>query len=212
MKQASKRQTRVTAAMVRVRSAAGFTLTEALATVIIVGLVTSMLAGGIALAVRHYTQSMAASQSQMLCSTLQQIIDTDLRYTSTVYLSDSNEDGTFKVVGYSSKSFRVQGDVATPFLRSLDDENKPRDINSYGQLALCASQNPTETAVSRILGTGSYNYGLRAKIEDFRFDSSKRLFKLTLCVGRPSDDKPLETQTFTVNALNIQVEKHKGEY
>lgn len=198
--------------MGRVRGAAGFTLTEALATVIIVGLVTSMLAGGIALAVRQYTQSMAASQSQMLCSTLQQIIDTDLRYTSTVYLSDSNEDGTFKVVGYSSKSFRAQGDVPTPFLRSLDDENKPYDINNYGQLALCASQNPTETVVSRILGTGSYNYGLRAKIVDFRYNSNERLFKVSLCVGRPDSGDPLETQTFTVNALNIQVEKHKGEY
>lgn len=198
--------------MARVKAAAGFTLTEALATVIIVGLVTSMLASGIALAARQYTQSMAASQSQMLCSTLQQIIDTDLRYTSTVYLSDDNGDSTFKVVGYSSKSFRAQGDVPTPFLRSLDDENKPCDISNYGQLALCASQNPTETVVSRILGTGSYNYGLRAKIVDFRYNSSERLFKVSLCVGRPDSGDSLETQTFTVNALNIQVEKHKGEY
>lgn len=86
------------------RGTAAFTLTEALATVIIVGLATSMLASGVALASKHLASSMALSESSMLYATLEQVLINELSYTNTIFGAD-NGDGTYKVTGFVSKHY-----------------------------------------------------------------------------------------------------------
>ena len=94
------------------RARGGFTISEALATVLIVGLVSIILAGGIVLATRHYTQSMSASEGHMLYSSLQQILETELSYTST-YTYSSSAENVDSVTGFSSRHYKAKSEDAS---------------------------------------------------------------------------------------------------
>lgn len=179
------------------RQAAGFTLTEALATVIIVGLVTIMLASGITLATRQYTNSLASSQSQMLYSSLQQVLDTELRYTTEVFTKDGN------VIGFTSKHYIAKGNDVTNLLVTISAEDEVQLMSRPGELALSNSFDQDETAVNRLLGGGAYNYALRASVQLFSYNSTTQDFSVSLFITKGDDiDNPLVKGEFTVRAMN----------
>lgn len=179
------------------RQAAGFSLTEALATLVIVGLVTIMLASGIALATRQYTNSLASSQSQMLYSSLQQILDTELRYTSEVFTKDGS------AVGFTSKHYIAKGNDVTNLLVTINANDEINPMTEPGELALSNSFDQDETAVNRLLGSGAYNYELKASVQSFSYDSITHDFFVRLYITKGSNlDDPLAKGDFTVRAMN----------
>lgn len=197
----------------RTRATAGFTLTEALATVIIIGLVTATMAGGVALASKQFTRSIAHSQAQQLYSSLAQTIDNDLRYTNTYYGSADNVTGyTSFVHGVpESKKNIVLGDDAKLYLKTLASDGTEQGLGTPGELALCndvstnTDEDKNKKLTNRLVGRGSYNNGLKASITSFTYDSNAKLFSIDLVISQVDSDGNATTfidQTFTVKALN----------
>lgn len=187
----------------RLKSAAGFTLTEVLATVIILGLVTSGVAMAVTVGTQQFTQSMANSESRMLFSTLQQDMKNDLSYTSTLFSDETpSGDGVVSVTGY--KSLHHGDKNADLCLKALDDDGtvvEPAvgsgDLTYSGQLALCSTDGKV---INRLLGKAAYNYGLTARVRSLAYDPKTKLFKVNLAID--SADGVLVDETFSVKALN----------
>ncbi len=200
-------------AKLRARATAGFTLTEALATVIIIGLVTATMAGGVALASKQFTRSIAHSQAQQLYSSLAQTIDNDLRYTNTYYGSSDNVTGytSFAHGVPESKKNIVLGDDAKLYLKTLASDGNEQDLGTPGELALCndvstnTDEGKNKKLTNRLVGRGSYNNGLKASITSFTYDTTSKLFSIELVISQVDSDGNATTfidQTFTVKALN----------
>lgn len=174
------------------RSERGFTITEALATIVIVGLVTSILASGIALATRQYAISMATSESQMLYSSLQRVIDTELRYTDKIYV----ENG--EVVGFDSTHYYAKDNNSTPYLCVTDDDGKVKEGGEYGKLAF-ASGRGKEALTNPLLGSGSYNYGLEASV---KITYAEPYFTVKLSISNNGGKTTLVDESFSVRSMN----------
>lgn len=187
----------------RLKVTAGFTLTEVLATVIILGLVTSGVAMAVTVGTQQFTQSMANSESRMLFSTLQQDMKNDLSYTSTLFSDETpSGDGVVAVTGY--KSLHHGDKNADLCLKALDDDGavvEPAvgsgDLTYSGQLALCSMDGKV---INRLLGKAAYNYGLTARVRSLTYDPKTKLFKVNLAID--SADGVLVDETFSVKALN----------
>lgn len=190
---------------------AGFTLTEALTTVIIVGLVTTILAGGIGLATRQYTQQMSNSEAQMLYSSLQKILDTELRFVDN-FTCDAHGN----VTDFESKHYMAQGpDLAnmkkTTKLSSLTrlpgDIMVPTNPGTPGQLAMATGYDDASELYNPLLPSAAYNYGLQASVKTFTYNKGKNYFTLRLVISRPDgetrDGQILVAETFTVRPLNF---------
>lgn len=92
------------------RGQGGYTLVEAVVTLLIVVMVTMCVATGVAFAQRQFDLSMAMSESKVLCSTLENAIRNEIRYanivdarggavrfTSLNYADTSGEDPTWEL-------------------------------------------------------------------------------------------------------------------
>lgn len=194
---------------------AGFTLTEALTTVIIVGLVTSILAGGIGLASKQYVQQVSNSEAQMLYSSLQKILDTELRFVETFTC-----DASGNVTDFESKHYMAQGKgndpntmEATTKLSTLTrlpgDVMIPQIPSKPGQLAMATGYNTADALYNLLLPSAAYSYGLQASVKEFTYNSASNYFTLRLVISRPdgetADGQVLIDKTFTVRPLNYSV-------
>lgn len=188
--------------------AAGFTLTEALTTLLIVGLVTTILAGGIGLATRQYAISMSSSEAQMLYSSLQKILDTELRYTKEITVdSDGN------LVTFTSKHYKAKksGGGLTDTSKLCSVLDGPGSTIAYdprttpGQLGMASELNQENAAINTFLGSGAYNYGLQASVPLIKYDDEAEYFLVRLVISKGSGDdrKDLVAETFSVRALNL---------
>lgn len=191
----------------------GFTLTEALATVIIVGLVTAILASSVALGTRQYTQSMANSEAQMLYSSLQKILDTELRFTQTITVDSTSG----QVVAFESKHYKGKqtGDdpeniEGTSLLCTFEVDAKGgvtgvSTPDVPGQLGM-ASKIESDAVCNPFLGSGAYNYGLQASIPYITYNESGGYFRVELVISRGSGDdaSTLVDEYFTVKGLNLR--------
>lgn len=193
---------------------AGFTITEALATVVIVGIVTAILAGGIALATRQYTQSMSNSEAHMLCSSLQKVLDTELRFTNTINASASGVSGEYRVTGFESKHYKAKDTsaggaasyTATSVLCTVAEGENGTVVQTPenpGQLAM-ASSIANDAVYNPFLGSGAYNYGLQACVKKLTYNQAGKYFSVVLEVtqGSGSNASVLAHEEFTVKALN----------
>lgn len=166
----------------RLRFSAGFTLTEVLATVIILGLVTGLVATAVTVGVRQFTHSMAVSESRMLFSSLQQDLKNDLGYTSTASANGKAGD-EWSITGYSSINHGTETGENL-YLKALDSNGafvpvSDESVTGYGQLALCSQDGKVK---NRLLGKAAYNYGLVACIKKLKYNEDKKLYTVTLSV------------------------------
>lgn len=201
------------AACVRaLKQVAGFSLTEALTTVVIVGLVTTILAGGIGLATKQYTQQMSNAEAQMLYSSLQKILDTELRFVDEFKYDKTSG----KVTSFESKHYMAQQSVSNPgtmeptiylctIARMPGDVMVAQEPATPGQLAM-ASDYGLDKAYNPLLPSAAYNYGLQASVKTFTYNSTGNYFTLNLTISRPDgetvDGQILVDETFTVRPLN----------
>ena len=186
----------------RAKASGGFTLTEALATVIVVGLVSAAMVTAVTVGVQQYNRSMALSEAQQLYSSLSRLLDTDLRNSSVDQALKEATD-VVDVTGYQSKNF---GNEMRLQLEALDDNDEVamptgRETTGFGQLALCSFDGDAEVE-NRLLGDKAYNRGLRAKVKSFTYNPENRYYSIELVVGIPgTDDEELVDQVFSTYAL-----------
>ena len=188
-----------TRATAKLKDTAAFTLTEVLATVIVIGLVSGGLATAVTVGARQFTRSMAMSESQMLCSSLRQDIENDLSYTKIVLGDEASGDLT----GYVSLHHADKTQYLK--LKALDDNGQPvnasgNDVTGEGQLALCSDDGKVK---NRLLGKAAYNNGLKACVKKLQYIEDKRLYVVELAIySDASGSEPLADETFSVKALN----------
>lgn len=116
------------------KSKRGFTLSELLIAVLILGLVTAGAAVGVNASLKAYHASVQASEARMLLSTLSESVMDELRYAENISADGDNPS-------YTSANYGIGA--------TLQD-------NDDGQIVAF-------TTGSSIIGTGAYN-GLKAEI------------------------------------------------
>lgn len=191
----NRRIARLRSRWAHLRSQAGFTLTEVLATVIILGLVTAGMATAITVGVQQFNKSMALSEGQQLYSSISRLLENDLRFSGAP--SASGPVTSYQSINYSNEQML--------YLEALDDEGNVvspanGETTGYGQLALC-SHDEGSTVKNYLLGRAAYNYGLRAKVKSFNYDKGAHYYTLELVIGDPSQGYDVVDETFTVYSL-----------
>lgn len=181
--------------LARLKSKEGFTLTEVLATVIILGLVTAGMATAITVGVQQFNKSMALSEGQQLYSSISRLLENDLRFSGAP--DTSGPVSSYQSVNYSNEQ--------TLYLEALDDDGNVvspsnGETTGYGQLAL-RSHDEDSTVKNYLLGRAAYNYGLRAKVKSFVYDANNHYYTIELVIGNPSQGYDVVDETFTVYSL-----------
>ena len=77
---------------------AGLTMVELLCALAVLLLVAACMVVGVSLAVRSYDRSLASSEAQVLCATLQTTVSDELRYSGTLFY-----DQTGRLAGFFSQ-------------------------------------------------------------------------------------------------------------
>lgn len=153
------------------------TLTEMLCSVLALLLVSALLAVGVSFSVRTYRESMAASEAQMLCSTLTAAISDKLRYSTL-------EDGT--------KLFLTGCGSDCHF-----------SINEDGRILISATVETNETKDYELLGPGAYPRGLRVKANEqlVSMDGDGKTFTVAFSVQNEQGNTLAESN-FQVKRIN----------
>ena len=120
----------------KLRSNRGFTLVEMISTLAIVVLITMLVAVGVSLATRTYSQSVELSEAKVLHSTLSSVISNELAQTSTIKPDPKTPvDGGYRLGKFFSRNYGVErsegefvivldSDVVLPpgYLQAVEDE------------------------------------------------------------------------------------------
>ena len=175
------------------RRRAGFTLTEMLATIIIVLLVSAGLVTTVGLALRQYNNSMRNSESQVLASTLKSIISSELEHTN---VSTMEIDASGNVIAFESTDYALKGSLSSFY--AVDGDLS--ETSGYGQL-FCGKKGDS-TLGSLVIGSASYTRGLGMKLNSITYNSASKYFTVRFEVGY--DDTSLKTEEFSVRALNAK--------
>ena len=117
---------------------AGLTMVELLCALAVLLLVAACMVVGVSLAVRSYDRSLASSEAQVLCATLQTTVSDELRYSGTLFY-----DQTGRLTGFFSQEHG--GEDAKDGFQT--DEN--------GQILLGGT---------KLLPKKAYPHGLRAAV------------------------------------------------
>lgn len=88
--------------------------------ILILLLASGLLVGGISFASRHFEESLTNSQANILQSTLNEAINGELRYTTTIYVDDSENEN---FCGYFSPNFgKIVVDSGEVFYSDTDGQ------------------------------------------------------------------------------------------
>ena len=84
---------------------AGLTMVELLCALAVLLLVAACMVVGVSLAVRSYDRSLASSEAQVLCATLQTTVSDELRYSGTLFYDQTqqHQSGLLFPCSYSSQ-------------------------------------------------------------------------------------------------------------
>lgn len=162
--------------MDKIKTKQGMSIVELLSAIAVMLLVSVVLVTGVRLGVKAYTKSVSMSEAQVLCSTLTTIVSDDLRYAGTVTL---NTDGSIETIF-------VQGKGKGNYIQNDD-----------GQVVF---HRKTENDDAKLLGKGSYPYGLKAEVT-VTMDGSEKIFNAEVKV-MSKNDNVLSSSTFQVKPLN----------
>ena len=183
----------------KLRSNRGFTLVEMISTLAIVVLITMLVAVGVSLATRTYSQSVELSEAKVLHSTLSSVISNELAQTSTIKPDPKTPvDGGYKLGKFFSRNYGVEDDLCS--FRVISSDGK-----DYGEIALGSS-----TTQNRLLSSGAYTNGTGAKVSAVYYGAGAKSgepahFEVTLVVYS-KDGEELVSNTFDVvpyNSVNV---------
>ena len=177
----------------KLSSKLGFSLGELLAATIILLLASQVMAQGMAFAVRMYNESLTRSHGKQLCSTLTNVIETELRYTTSITIDSS---GTLKnyfspIYGKTQSSFSV-----------IDEKGNLAQSTSGGEVAIQISDDNDNLIWQKLISSASYSsYKLKARVGSVIFDEGSDTFHVELHII-DKNGKNLVTNKFDVIAVN----------
>lgn len=169
----------------------GFTLTEVLAAVAIMSLVSMCMAMGVHFAVKQYHNSMVQSESKVLCSTLTAAIQEELSNTRTVSI-----DGGGNVTGFFSSI--TNGKDSKFYTVSVDEDNNVTKLaeGEYGKLYL-----ENDEGGRLLLSNAAYSsYNLGARLDSLAYDKDNKVFHATLSIGLNGNE--ITSSSFDVKPYN----------
>ena len=172
----------------------GFSLGELLAATVILLLASQVMTQGMAFATRMYHDSMSRSHARQLCSTLTNVIETELRYTTSITVSNTTEGEV--LTAYFSPNY---GETQSSFC-SVDSKGNPVNGTSGGEIAVQLQDEEGKPTWHKLISSSSYSsFGLKAIIGSVGLEGTT--FKVTLRIT-DKNDKNLITTNFDVIPVN----------
>lgn len=175
----------------------GFSLGELLAATIILLLASQVMTQGMAFATRMYNETLSRSHAKQLCSTLTNVIETELRYTTSASLNGD------VLASYFSP---VYGKTMSGF-RALGEDGNPVDETKGGELAIQVTDKTTNEVIwQRLVSTASYSsYGLLAEASAVTYESSTNTFHIVLNITDKDGNKLVKSEfdVIPVNKIDI---------
>lgn len=190
----------------------GYTLTEALVTMLLVAVVTAAMSTGIAFAARQMTSSLELSEGVVLQSTLKNVVANELAVTSDATVANApGSDGLYALTNFFSVNY---GDVeaASQFVVIDQSGNQKASSAGFGQLAIASG-----SKVKKLISQASYTNGLQAQLSvafcpASSSASSSAYFKAKLTIVN-AQGKTVTEDTFDVNSYNqeaLEVKTQSG--
>lgn len=169
----------------------GFSLGELLAATVILLLASQVMTQGMAFATRMYKESLTRSHAKQLCSTLTNVIEKELRYTTSV---NKGNDGT--VLKYFSPTY---GKTESAFAAIDENENKI-DGTAGGEIAVQLTAEDGSLYWQKLISSASYSsFDLKATIQSVKMEGTT--FHVILEIT-DKDGKKIVTNKFDVIAVN----------
>lgn len=169
----------------------GFSLGELLAATVILLLASQVMTQGMAFATRMYKESLTRSHAKQLCSTLTNVIEKELRYTTSV---NKGSDGT--VLKYFSPTY---GKTESAFAAIDENENKI-DGTAGGEIAVQLTAEDGSPYWQKLISSASYSsFDLKATIQSVKMEGTT--FHVILEIT-DKDGKKIVTNKFDVIAVN----------
>ena len=169
----------------------GFSLGELLAATVILLLASQVMTQGMAFATRMYKESLTRSHAKQLCSTLTNVIEKELRYTTSV---NTDSDGT--VLKYFSPTY---GKTESAFAAIDENENKI-DGTAGGEIAVQLTAEDGSRYWQKLISSASYSsFDLKATIQNVKLEGTT--FHVILEIT-DKDGKKIVTNKFDVIAVN----------
>ena len=169
----------------------GFSLGELLAATVILLLASQVMTQGMAFATRMYKESLTRSHAKQLCSTLTNVIEKELRYTTSV---NADSDGT--VLKYFSPTY---GKTESAFAAIDENENKI-DGTAGGEIAVQLTAEDGSRYWQKLISSASYSsFDLKATIQSVKLEGTT--FHVILEIT-DKDGKKIVTNKFDVITVN----------
>ena len=169
----------------------GFSLGELLAATVILLLASQVMTQGMAFATRMYNESLTRSHAKQLCSTLPNVIEKELRYTTSV---NKGSDGT--VLKYFSPTY---GKTESAFAAIDENENKI-DVTAGGEIAVQLTAEDGSLYWQKLISSASYSsFDLKATTQSVKLEGTT--FHVILEIT-DKDGKKIVTNKFDVIAVN----------
>lgn len=142
------------------RDRGGYTLTEALVTMLIVVLVTGAMATGIAYAFRQYDESISLSQAKVLQSTLKNALQNELAIVEYIIVDETESGPDQELLALKSKNY-VSKSWAWSQFKTINGKIDS-DGNPYGEIALGFGDDPTKW--KKLISSSSYHGVMGAQV------------------------------------------------
>ena len=162
-----------------------------MAATVILLLASQVMTQGMAFATRMYNESLTRSHAKQLCSTLTNVIEKELRYTTSV---NADSDGT--VLKYFSPTY---GKTESAFAAIDENENKI-DGTAGGEIAVQLTAEDGSLYWQKLISSASYSsFDLKATIQSVKLEGTT--FHVILEIT-DKDGKKIVTNKFDVIAVN----------
>lgn len=172
----------------------GFSLGELLAATIIILLASQVMTQGMAFATRMYNESMSRSHAKQLCSTLTNVIETELRYTTSITTS-STSDGTVLATYFSPNYGETQSSFCV-----IDNKGVQVGGTKAGEIAVKVQEENGSSRWQKLISSASYSsFNLKALIDSVKIN--RNTFQVRLQIT-DKNDNILVTSTFDVIPVN----------
>lgn len=174
----------------KLKNKSGLTLVEMLCCVVVMLLVSIGMVNGVSLAVRNYESSLMSSESQVLCSTLTNLVSDELRYSGPVKWDENPI--RFYSRTYGSQCIFSQNDSNQVTLNEIQLDGTPAQ-RGY-----------------KLLPNRSYHLGMRASVTLAKAAGKDNTFSVTVLV-MDSKDRELARNEFEVEKLNPEAQSNENK-
>ena len=166
----------------KIKNNRGFSFMELIVAVLILSFVSLCMAYSVDFAVDQYNRSMIRSERDVLCSTLSDVIRSELANTRVIRLGSRRSGTVYTLDGFFSRTYATSDDLSHFYAVNVDEShNIYESAGGFGELLLGAEKNG-KIVGNLLLSAASYsNYHLKAKV-DVTYDTAANIFHVELTV------------------------------